>query len=299
MGKNGQSRLISSTDRITYSLLIWPSFLILFLLTIVPLALLIGISVSDLVISKLDSMSFIGLKNYIDAFRSVKFWKSIGISGIQVGGIVSLQMLFGLLIALLLGREFRLVRASRLLFMIPMMIAHIVVGYTWRMLFNTELGMINYFLSVIGLPAVNWLSQPVSANIAVIVGSVWVSTPQVAIILLAGIQSISMDYYESARVDGASAIRQFFTITLPLLKPTIFTALLFRVMDAIRSFDTIYAMTAGGPGNATETLNVFAYSQAFKNWRLGYGAAVSMIMLVLIIGLSSGILRSINRTESY
>ena len=159
------------------------------------------------------------------------------------------------------------------------------------------MGMINYLLSLVNIPAVNWLGEGNMALLTVILADVWLSTPFVATILLAGIQGISRDYYEAATVDGANAVQSFFSITLPLVKPMILIALLFRVMDAIKRFDSIYVMTAGGPGNSTETLNLYAYQQAFNNWYIGYSAALSFLMLIVIFALSAFILARMNKNN--
>ncbi len=287
----------STKDRIEQFLLMFPSFFLLFLLTIVPLIFSVGISLFDYSLLAADTATFVGLGNFIRAFSDGAFWHSVWISLVQVGGTVVGQMICGMAIALLLSREFKGVKIARGLYIIPMMITPIVSGIMWRMLFNTDLGMINYFLSLVGIDKVNWLGDSSTALLTIIVTDIWMSTPFVAVILLAGIQAISKDYYEASTIDGASRTKQFINITLPLVKPMMLLALLFRVMDAIRRFDSIMAMTAGGPGNSTETLNLFAYFQGFTFWHIGYSSALSFIMLVIIFGLSIFMLNKINSVD--
>lgn len=282
---------------ISFKFLILPSFILLFVLTIVPLIYSIVISLFDYSFMTPDKIRFVGFGNFIRAFEDSSFIHSLGVTAIQVVATVVLQMVCGMLFALLLSRDFRGAKLIRAIYIIPMMITPVVVGLMWRMLFNTDMGMINYLLNLVNIPAVNWLGEGNMALLTVILADVWLSTPFVATILLAGIQGISRDYYEAATVDGANAVQSFFSITLPLVKPMILIALLFRVMDAIKRFDSIYVMTAGGPGNSTETLNLYAYQQAFNNWYIGYSAALSFLMLIVIFALSAFILARMNKNN--
>ncbi len=284
-------------DKVESFILIAPSFLLLFILTIVPLVFSVGISLFDYSLLSASSATFVGLDNFVRAFNDTKFWDSVVVTIIQVVATVVGQMVCGMLVALLLSREFKGVKIARALYMIPMMITPVVSGIMWRMLFNTDLGMINYLLSLVGIDKVDWLGNATTALVTIIITDIWMSTPFVAIILLAGIQAISKDYYEASRIDGANLIQQFAAITLPLVKPMMLLALLFRIMDAIRRFDSIMAMTAGGPGNATETLNLFAYFQGFTFWHIGYSSALSFIMLVLIFTVSVVMLNRINNID--
>ena len=239
-------------NRIFFWLMI-PSFLVLFSITIVPLIGSFVSSLFDWDLSNPDERSFIGLQNFVNLFTNSDFWYSAWLTLYQVGATVIGQLVLGMLIALLLARQFKGVKLLRSVYLIPMMTTPIVAGLIWKMLFNPDRGMINYFLSFIGIENVNWLGDSALAMPAIIITDLWLSTPFVTVILLAGIMSISPEYLEAAKVDGASAFRSFWHITLPLLKPMIWLALLFRVMDAIKRFDTIYVMTGGGPGRSTET----------------------------------------------
>lgn len=277
--------------------LMFPSFLILFSITILPLIGSILSSLLEWNLSKPNERSFIGLQNFIELFTDGDFWYSAFLTLYQVGGTVIGQLILGTLMALLLARQFRGVKFLRSLYLIPMMTTPIVAGLIWKMLFNTERGMINYFLSFIGIDGPNWLGNSDLAMPAIIITDLWLSTPFVTIILLAGIMSISTDYTDAAKVDGANAFQSFWHITLPLLKPMIWLALLFRVMDAIKRFDTIYVMTGGGPGRSTETLDLHAYFYAFEYLDIGHGAAVAIIMLIIMFTLSLFILRSAQRSN--
>lgn len=219
------------------------------------------------------------------------------ITVIQVVSTVVGQMVLGMLVALLLSREFRGAKLMRSLYIIPMMITPIVSGIMWRMMFNADLGIINYMLGKLGVSAINWLGSPNTALATIIITDIWLSTPFVTMILLAGIQAISNDYYDAAAMDGVNTLQRFFYITLPLCKPMVLLALLFRIMDAIRRYDSIMAMTAGGPGIATQTLNIYAYYQGFSYFNIGYSSALSMILLVTIFIISIILLGKIRKEQ--
>lgn len=268
-----------------------PPFVVLFTITILPL---VGSIISSLLkwnLSQPNDIKFIGIDNYIRMFSSKDFWYSVFLTIYQVVGTVVGQLIIGLFMALLLSRNFKGVRFLRSIYLLPMMTTPVVAGLIWKMLYNPERGMINYFLEKLGIEGPNWLSDPTTAMPAIIITDLWLSTPFVTIILLAGIMSISPEYIEAAKVDGANYLRVLWHIILPLLKPMIWLALLFRVMDAIKRFDTIYVMTGGGPGRSTETLDLYAYFNAFNYLNVGYGAAVAIIMLVIMFVLSVYILR--------
>jgi len=288
--------LEKDNNRILFWLMI-PSFLILFIITIFPL---IGSFLSSLFkwnLANPDQRDFIGLQNFIRLFTEGDFWYSVFLTLYQVIGTVVGQLILGMLIALLLARKFKGVKILRSLYLIPMMTTPIVAGLIWKMLFNPERGMINYILSFIGINDINWLGNSNLAMPAIIITDLWLSTPFVTVILLAGIMSIPKDYTEAAKIDGAGAFRSFWHITLPLLKPMIWLALLFRVMDAIKRFDTIYVMTGGGPGRSTETLDLYAYFQSFDYLNIGYGASIAIIMLIIMFILSMFILRSVQKSS--
>lgn len=288
-------RLLSSdNDRVMVVLVAVP-FGLLFALTAGPLVAAIITSLMDWNLADPSGPRFVGLENYARLFTDSAFWGSVWRTVYQVGGTVAGQMVLGMLIALLLSRSFRGVGFLRSVYLVPMMMTPVVVGLLWRILFNTDRGVVNYLLSILGIDAINWLGDPSTAMPTVILADIWLSTPFVAVILLAGILSIPAEIYEAARIDGAGAFRTFSKITLPLLAPMIFLALLFRMMDAMKRFDSIYVMTGGGPGDSTETLELHAYFAAFEFLEIGYGSAIACVLLVLIFGVSTFLLRRVVR----
>jgi multiple sugar transport system permease protein len=184
-------------------------------------------------------------------------------------------------IALLINTKMRGLRLATTLLLIPPMIAPAVVGLNFRWLFNTQFGLVDALLRMVGLPEAPWLTDPSWALASVIIADVWQSTPLMVLLFLAGLQSMPQEPLEAASVDGASAWDAFWLIILPLLKPVIMIALMLRIIDTFRSFDIIWLMTQGGPGGSTTTLTVYAYQMAFQSVDFGHASAVSYIALFL------------------
>ena len=231
---------------------------------------------------------FIGLANYIEALRDPRFWGALGHTAFFAVTSVGLELVLGLWLALAMNRAFRgrgLVRAAIL---IPWAIPTVVSALLWRFLFEGQSGVVNAVMVRLGVlrePLV-WFIEANTAWVPVILSDVWKTTPFVALLLLAGLQNIDASLYEAARIDGASAWRQFRFVTLPLLKPAILVALIFRTLDAFRVFDLIYALTGGGPGSSTEPIALYTFNALLQNLRFGYGSALSVIVFGITFGLA-------------
>jgi ABC-type sugar transport system permease subunit len=231
---------------------------------------------------------FVGIDNYVEAFKDPRFWDALGHTAFFAATSVGLELIIGLWLALALNRAFRgrgLVRAAVL---VPWAIPTVVSALLWRFMFEGQHGIANTTLVRIGVldQPVVWFIQPEAAWIPVILADVWKTTPFVALLLLAGLQNIDTSLYEAARIDGASAWRQFRHVTLPLLKPAILVALIFRTLDAFRVFDLIYALTGGGPGTATEPIALYTFNVLLQNLQFGYGSALSVIVFLVTFGLA-------------
>ncbi len=272
-------------------LLLGPAFLGLLTLTGLPLVGALWTSLHAWDLGTSDAPRFIGVENFRALMTTPAFWKAAGLTGYQVVGTVTVQLVVGVLIALLLSRKLRAAGLLRALYLLPMMSTPVVVGLLWKMLLNTDSGVVNQLLGALGVGPIDWLGDARLAMPSVIATDVWLSTPFVVIIVTAGLQSIPRETLESAIVDGASAWQRLRYIILPIIRPMIVLAVLFRTMDAIKRFDTIYVMTGGGPGNATETLDLHAFFYSFQYLDAGKGAAVAMIMLAIIMTVSSVLLR--------
>ncbi len=283
-------------DRWYFLLLIGPPFLVIFVLTVVPFFYSVYLSMWKMNFAMPENTRFVGLRNFVYMVTTdPNFWTIIRNTAVQVVGTVSLQVVIGILLALLFSRAARGMNIARGLLMIPMMATPVVIGVIWRFMVNPDFGIINYLLSLVGIPGPDWLGKPGLAMATIIAADVWLSTPFVTIILIAGISSLPIEPFEAATVDGASSWQSFFYITLPLLSPVIWVAVMFRLIDALKRFDSIVIMTAGGPGNATETLNLFAYSNAFTMMDAGYGSALAVLLFLLIGFVSIFTIRRVQR----
>jgi ABC-type sugar transport system permease subunit len=231
---------------------------------------------------------FVGAANYLEALGDARFWGALGHTLLFTGATVTLELGLGCVLALAMNRAFRgraLVRAAVL---VPWAIPTVVSALLWRFIFEGQAGIMNALLAETGLvhaPPV-WFIHPMLAWVPVVLADVWKTTPFVALLLLAGLQNIDASLYEAARIDGASAWRQFRYVTLPLLRPAILVALIFRTLDAFRVFDLIYALTGGGPGTSTEPIALYTFNALLQNLQFGYGSALSVIVFLVTFGLA-------------
>ena len=230
---------------------------------------------------------FVGLDNYVEAAGDPRFHRALGHTLLFTAATVTLELVLGCALALAMNRAFRgrgLVRAAIL---VPWAIPTVVSALLWRFMFEGRAGIVNLLFAE---PPV-WFIHPLLAWVPVILADVWKTTPFVALLLLAGLQNIDASLYEAARIDGASAWRQFRHVTLPLLKPAILVALIFRTLDAFRVFDLIYVMTGGGPGTSTEPIALYTFNSLLQNLRFGYGSALSVIVFLVTFLLALGYIR--------
>lgn len=237
---------------------------------------------------------FVGLGNYTRAFYDPEFWYSLRITMVFVVLAVGLELLLGLGLALTADRTLERSRVLRVLLIIPMMITPVVAGVIWRVLWHSEFGVIEYFFRMVGGPTA-WLTRPTTALAAVIITEVWSHMPFVFLILFGSLQMLSPEPYEAAMVDGANGWQRLVYLTLPFLRPAIMVALLFRTMFTFRIFDKVFALTYGGPGNATEVLAVKIYKEAFRTFEVGVSSSHAMILFFIAALLSSIFLRLLYR----
>jgi multiple sugar transport system permease protein len=226
---------------------------------------------------------WVGLQNYRDLPDDKGLVSSIRWTAIFAAIAVPTGFVMGLVLAVLLNSPYlgRLRGLLRGIFLLPMMLAGVVAGFMWKMLFDPEYGPINHLLSLVGIARVSWTGDVAGARAAVIVSELWLTTPFVMLVLLAGLQGIPDELLEAARIDGASVLQSFRQITLPLLKSSIAVVIVIRTMDALRAFDQIYILTAGGPGTATTTVMYYNY-RYFTFFQMGRASALSFAVLVTI-----------------
>lgn len=233
------------------------------------------------------SKELVGWGNYRRLFLDPHFWQSFRFTLVFVTVSVGLELVLGMTFALVLNESFRLRGISRVAVLVPWAIPVAISARIWQLMYNYDYGIFNYVLGKLQLSAapVNWLGSPVGAFASLVLADVWKTTPFVTIILLAGLVTIPQDLYKQSMVDGTRFHQRFFKISLPLLKPVLVVALLFRTIDALRIFDLIYVVTGGGPGGSTSSLSLYAY-KFFLAGDFGYGSAVSVIVFLIASGLA-------------
>lgn len=240
---------------------------------------------------------FVGLENYIkmltDSLLHTSTWNTILFAVISV----ALEVVLGLMLAMILCSDKMWARIVTSIFMIPMIMAPVAIGTMWRMMLDATTGVINYLLSFLGIGAIQWLSDPTMAKVSVLLVNVWQLTPWVAIICVAGLKALPGECIQAALVDGATPRQIFWKIVLPLVKPVLVIVIMMRFTDAFKVFDTIYTMTNGGPGTATEMLPNFIYKQGLKYYDAGYTAALAVIFVLSMTLLSLFFLRWRRREE--
>jgi multiple sugar transport system permease protein len=276
--------------------LLGPCLLILAIISLYPFfyALYMSFNKSSLT----NTEGFVGLGNYINLFKDLRFLNSLKLTIYFVFGATIVELVAGFLIALLFNRETKLAKIARLLFVVPIMLAPIVVGITWRLLFDVDYGMVNYIFGLIGIGKVPWFTSTNVALISLMLIDAWQWTPFMMLVILAGLQSLPIEPLEAARIDGATKFQELKFITIPLLIPVILVALLLRTIDAFKAFDIIFATTLGGPGISTETLAIFTYKTGFRYSHMGYASAMAIIMIIVVIVISNLYIK-VSKTYKY
>jgi multiple sugar transport system permease protein len=230
---------------------------------------------------------FIWFDNYISFLSDSAFWNTISISLIYAFVTVTGELLLGLGIALLLVKPTRLNNAASIMLLLPLMTAPALAALMWKLMTNPGFGVLSYLASLIGLQDFRWASSPSTALFTVVLVDIWVYTPFIMILLLAGLRSLPTQPFEAAALDGVPRSFVFFRITLPMLTPYILTATLFRLLDSIQQFDIIYAMTQGGPGDTLTVFQVEAYLNFFQSTNVGRSAALMIILWAITYFLSN------------
>ncbi len=291
-----QNNLNTSDRRFGY-ILAAPSVLIVLLIILFPISFAIVSSFFDYTLINKSFNNFIGIENYLNAIKNERLLNSIIVTFFFVILVVFFEFLLGFFIALLLNSIERFKSIYYFILLLPLLINPIVVGLIWRMFLHPQLGILNYLLSLLGIDAVNWLGDPQMAFITIIFVDIWHQVSFMIILLLAGLSAIPKEPYEAARSDGANIIDCFFHITLPYMRPVIIVTILIRLIFAIKTYDLIYIMTKGGPGDATDLISYYIYRSAFISLNLGEAAAMSSILLAIIIFLTLPLFKYMNRSD--
>jgi len=277
-------------------LLLMPALAILVGFLLFPLIWNIYLSVHDVTLTTiLGEWKYIGLKNFSNLLHDPDFHKSLQVSLVFVGGSVAIQFFVGMVLAVVLNQEIRGSNTLRALFIIPWTVSAVITGFSFKFIFNDSFGVLNYGLGQMGLNPVAWLSDPGTVVWTLVIANMWHGTPFTVIFLTAGLFSINPLVYEAARIDGATKIKSFFYITLPLLRPFILINLILITMWSVNFFDLILVMTNGGPLFSSTTSSLYMYRQAFEFGLLSKGAAAGFIMIGINLILAFSYIRLFRR----
>jgi len=262
-----------------------PALFAIFLLLLFPTVYNVYMSFFNWYIA--NPPEFVGLGNYLQMFlRDERFWGSIGRTAYLTGITIPAEVILGTAIALLFGQRVMGGRVLRVLFILPMVATPVAMALVWTMILTPTGGILNHLLEQIGLAPSLWMTHPRTAIPSIALVDIWQWTPMITLIVLAGLESLPEEPFEAALIDGASPLQVFFKITLPLLRPSLAVAMMFRTIDSLKTFDLIYVMTQGGPGTSSETLNVYVYQKGFNYLHLGYSSALALVLLGLVFGTS-------------
>ena len=273
-----------------------PLTIVLAVVTIAPFLYALGLSFTN-ADPLHPGVRFIGLGNYHVLFSDPQFWSAVVTTLVFTGVAVTVELALGTAIGIGLSHVRRGANFLRTLFIIPLASAPIAIIYDWQLLLNPIYGAINYMLGVVHLPQPDWFGTGHAALVSLIGIDVWEFTPFIIVIIAGGIASIPLDVYEAAAVDGASGLRRFRYLTFAFLRPYLLVALLFRTIDALKVFDSVAVLTAGGPGTATTTLNYYAFRDAITYLEFGRGTAAALLLLVIALILTNVLLRGLRRAR--
>ncbi|MDD3456998.1 sugar ABC transporter permease [Sphaerochaeta sp.] len=268
-----------------------PAVLFVVVLMVFPVAYTFFLSFTDWTLTSGRPLSVVGLKSYLQVLKEPRFLEALGRTFYFTFGSVIVEMLLGTALALILNRSFKGKGVVKTLLLLPLVATPVAIGIVWNLFYDPTIGILNYVLSVLKLPQSGWVSDAKSVMPSLIIVDIWQWTPMITIIVLAGLAGLSSEPYESAMVDGASARQVLYHITLPMLMPTILTAVILRAIDALKTYDIIYSMTGGGPGYASENLNVLAFKYSFEYFRMGQSAVMLVFLFIIVLLFSLLVMR--------
>jgi multiple sugar transport system permease protein len=264
-------------------LLISPAMIIVLFFALVPLGYAMNVSLRYADLTRGGIKEFVGLDNYRVVLFDQYFWKSTFVTLKFTVVAVAIEMILGVVVAFLINGATRGKGLIRSLLILPLATAPAVTGLFWRYLYDTQFGVINYFLGSIGLPQPNWLGDIKVALWAVVAFDVWEWMPYVALIALAGLQSLPKEPFEAAELDGASYSKVLWRLTFPMLKPVLTLICMLRTIDALRLYDAVAVLTRGGPGSATETMTYYLYRQGLQFFRMDYASTMALLFLYAVV----------------
>jgi multiple sugar transport system permease protein len=286
MGRAPQRKRSGLSEKQLAAAMISPSLVVIAIVAAYPILYAIWLSLHEYSVIQAGKSRWVGLGNYTEALGSSEFWDSVRVTFVFTGVSVTLELVIGLIMALVMHEAFRGRSILRATVLVPWAVLTVGTAIMWRSIFEPELGFANQMFDALGLPGADvvWLGERGYALAVMIFADVWKTAPFMALLLLAGLQVISGEIYEAAKVDGATAWQRFTRITLPLLMPAILVALIFRTLDALRVFDLPFVLTQGA--NGTETLSLYAYDALTRDRLIGEGSALSVLTFIIVMAVS-------------
>ena len=278
-------------DRHFDFLMVLPALVALVAMVGGPLAYTIGLSFTDWHISSIRPPGWAGITNFLNMFQDGSFYRALWVTLYFTFGSLVLQIIMGVALAEFLNRQFVGKAAVRSLLILPMASTPVALSILWRLMLHPTLGILNHFISALGLSPQPWLAQGTTVLPVLIMVDVWHWTPLIMLIAMAGMSTIDRTLYEAAVIDGASDLQRFRRITLPLIRPAVVVAAMLRLMDSLKTFDEIYVITGGGPGNASRILNLYIFDQGFRYFRMGYASSLVIFMTLFMMGLTLMLIR--------
>jgi len=277
-------------------LYLFPSLLILVVFLLFPLIWNIYVSIHDVsILTILKDWEFVGLKNFIDLLTEPKFYESLKLTLFFAGGSVLAQFTIGLVLAILLNQKIQGTNLFRMLLIIPWSISTVITAFSFKFMYDDNFGILNYLLKQMGFDSVGWLSDPNIAIWSIVLTNIWYGTPFTILFLTAGLQSINPLLYEAALIDGATKIKRFFFITIPLLRQFMVTNLILITVWSINFFDLQLIMTGGGPLFSTTTISLYMYRQAFEFGSFSGGATIGIFLIMMNLLLTLTYIKIFNR----
>ncbi|MGH0053997.1 MAG: carbohydrate ABC transporter permease [Sphaerochaetaceae bacterium] len=268
-----------------------PAVLFVVILMVFPVGYTFFLSFTDWTLTSGRPLSVVGLESYFKVIKEPRFLESLWRTFYFTFGAVFVEMVLGTVLALILNRNFKGKGTIKALLLLPLVATPVAIGIVWNLFYDPTIGILNYILSVLKLPQSGWVSDAKTVMPSLIIVDIWQWTPMITIIVLAGLAGLSTEPYESAMVDGANARQVLFRITLPMLMPTILTAVILRAIDALKTYDIIYSMTGGGPGYSSENLNILAFKYSFEYFRMGQSAVMLVFLFAIVLLFSLMVMR--------
>ncbi|EIM28991.1 carbohydrate ABC transporter permease [Microvirga lotononidis] len=275
-----------------------PAILFVALLMVFPVLYTTYISLTNWTLTSGAAPSFVGLDNYAQVLIEPRFLQALWRTMVFTVSAVAVEAVLGVAAALLLNRAFVGRSVVKLLLLLPLVATPVAVGIVFNLFYDPTIGLANYVLEALGLPPSSWISAASTVIFSLVVVDVWQWTPMITLIVLAGLAALSDEPAEAARIDGANEWQIIRLITIPMVMPVIITAVILRLIDALKTFDIIFAMTGGGPGYASETLNLIGYKYSFEYFRMGQAAVILVVLFLVVLACSVAITRLNKRTAT-